>query len=665
MTKASETLEEGLSLKAGSSKEYTVFYIVTPEDVADATTHEFLTNTAKAEAKYKQEELKPTAQEQVPVRKLPNMEITKTKVLTENRSDKTDGKAITGDEITYTITVKNTGNTVQENVKVEDVMKFNGATRDDLVITDVKVNGTTATVQDGKINVGRIAINGTATITAKYVVVDKDIDTEVSNEISNTATVTSKAGPTLTSNEAKVETEIGTTNITYTKTSTIVGENKTSVKFGDVIEYTITAKNSGTKNKTTTISDELPTGVSIVPGSLDSDTTYTTADGKTTVNRTLNVPAFNVPASFTFKVTVNENAIPGSTIDNVAVADDTEIKDEDGPMVEEEVKIKTSTTSTKIQNSNVLIILDRSKSMDQNNRWDIAVGKGNYTGTVTEQGVLMDFMDDILDGGSSFAMIGFNDEAKTITYENKASGKYIVTTDAQANIIKGRAFKTDANHGYAPNGGTNYEKPLILANSVLDNLAAGNDRQNIVIFLSDGDKGEAEALMPKDEEDGEEVEKTPLDLALEELKSKATIYSIGFGQNNKGLQRVASDKSKYFSTVSDSTTPDATVIPDLSTIFSRITEEISPNEPEPATSERGLIQLDSNIIMDDASKPVTITVKARGTNTVIKTITGTGNQLKTNGVIVDDEELGLCVKLSEVTNKSNEDITIEYFTSGS
>ena len=177
-------------LKPNAETSFTGTYEVTQADI-DA--QKVITNTVTVGDKTTTEEITPEPE---------NKDYTVTKV-----ADKKEVKA--GDIVTYTITVKNTGNVTLNDVKVDDEM---------INLHEV-ING--------------LKPNAETSFTGTYEVTQADIDAQ--KVITNTVTV----GDKTTTEEITPEPE----NKDYTVTK--VADKKENVKAGDIVTYTITVKNTG------------------------------------------------------------------------------------------------------------------------------------------------------------------------------------------------------------------------------------------------------------------------------------------------------------------------------------------------------------------------------------------------------------------------------------
>ena len=239
-------------------------------------------------------------------------------IVTWKAADKTAVQG--GEDITYTVYIKNTGNQALTGVSITDPIPAgtvykSGGTSD----------GTTITLAGINIPVG-------ATVPVTFIVTVKNDLTGLAN-ISNVATVTAGGAPVPTTPADPTNPTLGpdatknpgdptlvpvTDNFTLVSWKNAVVNNDpavTTVKGGEVIEYTIYVRNTGNKDlNNVEINDPLPAGTTLVSGTLPFTIT------------TLKVGATSV--GYTFKVKVNENLTGVSEIKNIAKVISTEITTE-------------------------------------------------------------------------------------------------------------------------------------------------------------------------------------------------------------------------------------------------------------------------------------------------------------------------------------------------
>ena len=339
-----------VEVKAGKSVELTL-----EVEVKDDTT-----DTVKNVAKIDNKEIP-----EKPETKVANITGTKT-------VDKTEAKV--GDTLTYTITLTNNGN-ADGTVTVTDEIPT-GTT---LVADSITANGSyneenkTITWTDVKVEAGKTAeVSFKATINS---------DTKTS--------VTNKA--VIDGNKPTEEVETKVANITGTKTV-----DKTEAKVGDTLTYTITLTNNGNADGTVTVTDEIPTGTTLVADSITANGSYN-EENKTITWTDVKVEAGKT-AEVSFKATINSDT--KTSVTNKAVID--------GNKPTEEVE-------TKVANITGTKTVDKTEAkVGDTLTYTIALtNNGNADGTVT--------VTDEIPTGTRIKdenTTGYNKETNTMTWSN-------------------------------------------------------------------------------------------------------------------------------------------------------------------------------------------------------------------------------------------------------
>ena len=595
------TLAENVTLNVEETKNYTVYYKVTAEDAKIGA--KTLRNTATASAKYTDSNKEKQTVEDydnadVTIKELPGVEIVKTQKV--NEKDVTEStKVEPGDVIDYTITVTNTGNTILNDVTVDDSM----------------LNQKTFKTIEGKWEIGTLEIGSHVTIKAQYTVQEEDME---KGKVQNVATV-----ETTSTEKKQDEVEVPTiewkSDISVKKESKLVKKadvNTISGKaeYGDTIKYTITATNKGRKQGTIDITDKVPEGTTLKETNNDTNLTteelgkLATTDGLTkTLTVAGNDGKNDGTESIYFEVLVT--AKPGEKIQNIASASDGTEPEEPGYNVEKKVSVKKNTRIPKIKNSNVVIVLDVSGSMNYKPDGNKA-HRHEETRLYAAQQACNNLIDSMFKDdstGCQVSVVTFSSGKELVYPEHgypywvdvdNATLQGTATNSSEATTLKNKINDLTAN------GGTRIAAGINEANTEINRLAEKNkNNQNIVIVLSDGDfkvKDNGEI----DKSAGET--KSRVKTASRDLKTSKcapTVYAVAFASSETGLMKntIASDANKTFKTASDYTA--------LLDIFTEIGSEIGGGEKVEVESNGGLIELPGLDENED------ITIKLNGDTT--------------------------------------------------
>ncbi|MGL5822696.1 MAG: DUF7507 domain-containing protein [Sarcina sp.] len=258
--------------------------------------------------------------------------------------DKTFAKV--GDELTYTLTLKNTGNTAATNVKVKDVIPVGTS----YVVGSLLVNGVPTA---GDLNTGIVIPNIAAGATSTIIFKVKVNEIPSVNPIPNKANVTYKYTADLSNpntGSGSGESNTVTTQINYADIKATKLADKAIADIGSIITYTINLANNGNVNATNVIiNDILPTGVSFVTGSV----VVAGIAQPTATPANINVGTINVGASkvITYKVKVEEIPNPNPIVNTADVnykftTNPNQINGEIGNVI-------TNEAITKIENANI------------------------------------------------------------------------------------------------------------------------------------------------------------------------------------------------------------------------------------------------------------------------------------------------------------------------
>ena len=587
------TLAENVTLNVEETKNYTVYYKVTAEDVKIGA--KTLRNTATASAKYTDSNKEKQTVEDydnadVTIKELPGVEIVKTQKV--NEKDVTEStKVEPGDVIDYTITVTNTGNTILNDVTVDDSM----------------LNQKTFKTIEGKWEIGTLEIGSHVTIKAQYTVQEEDME---KGKVQNVATV-----ETTSTEKKQDEVEVPTiewkSDISVKKESKLVKKadvNTISGKaeYGDTIKYTITATNKGRKQGTIDITDKVPEGTTLKETNNDTNLTteelgkLATTDGLTkTLTVAGNDGKNDGTESIYFEVLVT--AKPGEKIQNIASASDGTEPEEPGYNVEKKVSVKKNTRIPKIKNSNVVIVLDVSGSM--NYKPD---GNKAHRHEETRLYAAKQACNNLIDGMFKDSATGC--QVSVVTFSSKNNNRWTglgddneQTIGTATNGYEATTLKKDINKLEA-DGGTRIAAGIKKANTEINRLAQGNNNKNIVIVLSDGDFTiENNVIVGSAGEKESRVIKYSKE--LKNSNCKPTVYAVAFASKESGLMKntIASDPNSTFKTASDYSS--------LLDIFTEIGSEIGGGEKVEVASNGGLIELPGLDENED------ITIKLNGDTT--------------------------------------------------
>ncbi len=525
-------LAENETLNANETKTYTVYYKVTAEDAKLGS--QLLKNTATANAKYtdsnnKEQTVEDKDNADVTIQDMPGIEIIKTQKV--NGNDATDAtKVQPGDEIEYTITVTNTGNTVLNNVEVTDSM----LTKPYFELT----NKDGFTLEDGKLTIKTLALNETKTITAEYTVQESDMNEEVGS-IENVATAKADNVPEK-SDKVEVPTEAWYADITLSKSGELADgtdANGSTVEYGEKITYVLSAKNDGNATGTATIKD--PTLKTLIDENKVKDVTKIiikdyddNGNARTTekdYNEVISGVKVNVPAGKTATVefTVTATAKPGDSISNGVEGGNTEVVT---PVVK---TIKTKSNTGNVVGANYVLVIDTSKSMDDKIN-------GSTTKITAAKEAIKDLAKFLFENDqettSKLSIVQFNSNSKVVNVNDL--------------IVFGASDYKNGNideliKNITTSRGTNIQAGLKQAGELLYNTSEGihakgltTNNKDVIILLSDGEPN-----------DGEQSADGLGKIAKEQLNRKGDnitndIYCIAFGNDIKKetLQQISSNK---------------------------------------------------------------------------------------------------------------------------
>ena len=230
------------------------------------------------------------------------------------------------DTITYTITVRNTGNTTLNGLTVTDTMD-DGRT----VTWGTLPEGVTHIADTNNLSISGLASQTDVEITATYTVVATDAGATFQN------TVTVSDGTTSETPDEPPEVTVSNPNVSINKTvSGMSGADNRAVE-GDALTYTISVKNSGNTKLDVAVSDDMWTAGKVNSAELDG-TTIDVSSGSYTISG-LDV---GESKSITYTYTVTAEDVTNGTIDNAATAD---INEDGTPDAKHEITTPTGEPS--------------------------------------------------------------------------------------------------------------------------------------------------------------------------------------------------------------------------------------------------------------------------------------------------------------------------------
>ena len=351
-------------IKAGETVTVSFKVVVTADSV------NLIRNTAKVNGEETPETKTPviTANKTAQIVKI----VDKEEVL-ENRAAKV------GETIRYTITAKNTSEVAGTTVIKDSIPE--GTTFVDGSITE---NGN-FDKENGTITWNNVVVPAKEEVSVSFDVVvnEKTTAGEVVKSVKNIATI----GNTPTE---EVETKVA--NITGAKSV-----DKSTAKVGDTLTYTIKLTNNGNGDGTVTVTDEVPTGTTLVADSITANGSYNEE------NRTITWTDVEVKAGKTaevsFKATINSDT--KTSVINTAVIDGNK------PTKEVETTVANSTGAKSVDKSNAKVgdTLTYTITLTNNGNGD---GKVTVTDEVPTGTTLV--ADSITANGS------YNEENRTITW---------------------------------------------------------------------------------------------------------------------------------------------------------------------------------------------------------------------------------------------------------
>ena len=282
-------------------------------------------------------------------------------------------EAKVGDTLTYTITLTNSGNATGT-----------------VTVTDEIPAGTTL-VEKSITNNG-VESNGTITWTDVEVKAGDTVEVSFKVTINNDTKTSVRNTAVIDDNKPTEEVETKVANITGAKSV-----DKSTAKVGDTLTYTIELTNSGNGDGKVTVTDEIPTGTTLVADSITANGSYN-EENKTITWTDVKVEAGKT-AEVSFKATINSDT--KTSVTNKAVIDGNK------PTEEVETKVANITGAKSVDKSTAKVGDTLTYTIELTNS-----GNGDGKVTVTDEiptGTTL-VADSITANGS------YNEENKTITW---------------------------------------------------------------------------------------------------------------------------------------------------------------------------------------------------------------------------------------------------------
>ena len=312
-------------------------------------------------------------------------------------------EAKVGDTLTYTITLTNSGNATGTVTVTDEIPAGTTLVEKSITNNGVESNGI-ITWTDVEVKAG-----DTVEVSFK-VTINSDTKTSVTNKA------------VIDGNKPTEEVETRIANITGAKSV-----DKSTAKVGDTLTYTIILTNSGNADGTVTVTDEIPTGTTLVADSITANGSYN-EENKTITWTDVKVEAGKT-AEVSFKVTINNDT--KTSVTNKAVIDGNK------PTEEVETRIANITGAKSVDKSTAKVGDTLTYTITLTN-------SGNADGKVT--------VTDEIPTGTRIKdenTTGYNKETNTMTWSNvevKANGgtatltlEVVVkddTTDTVKNVAK-------------------------------------------------------------------------------------------------------------------------------------------------------------------------------------------------------------------------------------
>ncbi|MCC2496832.1 DUF11 domain-containing protein, partial [Bacillus cereus] len=263
-----------------------------------------------------------------------------------------------GDTITYTTTIRNTGNTAATNITFTSAIPANTTfIPNSVTINSVQQSGAQPALG---VNIPNIAPGETVTVTFQVNVISVSPSSSImgNDTILYSYTVDPNSAPATTS----TSTNIATNPVLDAMITMVKSVDQTLVTLGDTLTYTTILTNNGNTNATNiTFTDLIPNGTTFITDSV-------TINGLTQIGLnpntgiTIGSIAPNSSISIAFQVTATSTPVQ-NPIANSATASYTFIADPNAPIVSRNVT--SNTVFTTINTANILSLKQVDKSFSR------------------------------------------------------------------------------------------------------------------------------------------------------------------------------------------------------------------------------------------------------------------------------------------------------------
>ncbi|SEM90106.1 conserved repeat domain-containing protein [Paenibacillus sp. OV219] len=217
---------------------------------------------------------------------------------------------VINDQVTYTVTVNNTGTANASNVVVTDALPAGSA----FVAGSVVLAGVAKPTFDitAGVPIGTLALNSSVTLTYKARITSLPSPPTVNNTANAAFTFQSVAGgDTIT---GVIPSNTVSTPVYSPVLNLIKSANTSNAAIGTTVTYTILVNNSGSIGATTTLTDNIPTGSTLVPNSVTVNS-VTQPVANPAVGFPIGTVAVGTTTTVTFQVVVNSLPSPPQLTD--------------------------------------------------------------------------------------------------------------------------------------------------------------------------------------------------------------------------------------------------------------------------------------------------------------------------------------------------------------